>query len=615
MTVNIGPEIVLTREKRFTRRAFFGFLAAAVALTTVVLLINPATTQEYSPVCGIEAHVHGPECYETVRECICPLEESVPHTHTEECYQTSVVYICGLEDDPEHVHTEECEEVVRTLICGLEEREEHVHTEDCIERELVLVCDNTDPEHEHTEECYREEIRFVCKEAVLESGMAHVHGDLCYAERQELICDMPEHTHTDECYPKLTGDPHEDVEIDLDWESTFCDVEKTGIWAEDLVSIARSQIGYAESELNFVTDDYNVRHGYTRYGDWYGNRYAGWNALYVMFCLHYADVWGIPTDSVPANWMNAARAQGFWTEADGEPVPGDLVFFDDNADFLADRVAIVTAVYEDEIDVIIGGTGVEVHEEIFPRYTDRIAGYLALPTNPDYVALEASETQADPEADPAGAGTDTLLEPYAGLGAALPDDGTKAFADPYVPVTLTAETEDGVTATLSALSAAFPYPAEELTLTVREVGADDPEFASGIWALNDSIAEDGGKVLGARYLDISVWHTEPAEPETADAESADAEAFGAADIEALPEDEFLPTDEVPEEQALIGEAPAAETKLVEIQPEGAVEITVEGLWGEGTVKVFRIGEDSAAQELSASPDPATHRITVTTGLN
>ena len=152
MTVNIGPEIVLTREKRFSRRVFFGFLAAAVALTTVVLLINPATTQEYAPVCGIEAHVHGPECYETVRECICPLEESVPHTHTEECYETSVVYICGLEDDPEHVHTDECVEVVRNLICGLEEREEHAHTEDCIERELVLVCENTDPEHVHTDE-------------------------------------------------------------------------------------------------------------------------------------------------------------------------------------------------------------------------------------------------------------------------------------------------------------------------------------------------------------------------------------------------------------------------------------------------------------------------------
>jgi hypothetical protein len=333
-----------------------------------------------------------------------------------------------------------------------------------------------------------------------------------------------------------------------------------------------------------------------------------------------------------------------------------LVFFDDNADSFADRVAIVTAVYEEEIDVILGGTGAEVHEETFPRYEERIAGYLALPTNPDYetledpenpdcetledpensdcetledpenpdcetledpenpdcVTLEASETEADPEADPAEAGTDTLLDPCAELGAAQSDGGTRALVDPYAPVLLTAETEKGVTATLSALAAAFPYPVEELTLTVREVGADDPEFASGIRALNDSIAEEGGKVLGARYLDISVWHAETAEPE-----SSDAEAAGVADIEAQPADEFLPADPEadPEEQVLFGEAPAVETKLVEIRPEGAVEITVEGLWGEGTVKVFRIGEDSTAQELSVSPDPVTDRITVTTGLN
>lgn len=572
MTVNIGPEIALSRDRRMRRRGAFGFLAAAVALTTVVLLINPATTQEYSTVCGMEAHVHGPECYETVRECICPLEESMPHTHTEECYETSVVYVCGLEDDPEHVHTEECEEVVRTLICGLEEREEHVHTEDCIVREQVLVCENTDPEHVHTDECYAEEIRFICEAAVSESGAAHVHGDLCYAERQVLTCEIPEHTHTDECYPKLTGDPHADVEIDLDWESTFCDVEKTGIWAEDLVSIARSQVGYAESELNFVTDEYNVRHGYTRYGDWYGNRYAGWNALYVMFCLHYADVWGIPTDSVPANWMNAAIAQGFWTEADGEPVPGDLVFFDDDADALADRVAIVTAVTADEIDVILGGTGVVVHEETFPRYTDRITGYLALPVNPDYETLKAPEALAE-------------------------TNSSGAFIDPYAPVLLTAETEDGLTATLSAIGASFPYPADELVLTVREVGADDPAYAPSIDKLNESIAEAGEKVLGARYLDISVWHKET----SAAAEQIEAFADSQAEVQRL---SGMPIADVP-----------AETTLVEVQPTGEVEITVDGLWGEGTMRVFRIGGENMAEELSADPDPVMRRITVTTGMN
>lgn len=654
MTVNIGPEIVLSRERRVRRRGAFGFLAAAVALTTVVLLINPATTQEYAPVCGVEAHEHGPECYETVLECVCPLEESIPHTHTEDCYETSEAFICGMEDDPEHVHTDECIGIQRTLICGMEEREQHIHSEDCILREEVLVCDNTDPEHEHTEKCYSEKIWFLCEDAVRASGAAHVHGELCYAEHQVLVCDKPEHTHTDGCYPELTGDPHADVEIDLDWESTFCDVEKTGIWAEDLVAIARSQIGYAESELNFITDEYNVRHGYTRYGDWYGNRYVGWNALYVMFCLHYADVWGIPTDSVPANWMNAARAQGFWTEANGEPVMGDLVFFDDNADEIADRVAIVTGVRADEIDILYGGTGTDVHEETFPRFHEKIAGYLALPTNPDYVTLEEKlpENAEQPERQTAELLPEEILP-----------EGQVPLAplDPHAPVLLTAETEDGLYATLSALQAAFPYPADELVLKVSEVPAYDPDVPSGVETVKEAVKNEGEIVIGERYLDISVWHLEKPEaavPDEAPApvDSGDlpgdvlpvnpaAEFAGDEPLPTLPvTDEPVPGDTeividdpasysskaIPGEDELTPvpasgpaaydpypseEIPETEPELVRISPSGPVEITVEGLWGDGNVRVYRIGGENTAEELFAAPDQTAGRITVTTSLN
>lgn len=62
------------------------------------------------------------------------------------------------------------------------------------------------------------------------------------------------------------SDPEADVETAADWEAMFKDIELSGIWADDLLAIAESQIGYKESTANFILDDDDVKHGYTRYG-------------------------------------------------------------------------------------------------------------------------------------------------------------------------------------------------------------------------------------------------------------------------------------------------------------------------------------------------------------
>ena len=607
MEISISPELILARERRQKQTGIFVFLALAVVVVTFVLLINPATTQEYEPTCGFEAHVHGPDCFETVDRLICETKEQPGHVHDDSCYKVVQTCVCGLEEDETHEHSPECFVEERILVCELPENEVHEHTADCIEWRDVLICGlEDDPEHEHSEDCWQSVPVFVCEER---EGVGHVHNEFCYLQEEVLTCTLPEHEHTDDCYPKLTGDPHADVEIDFDWESTFCDVEKTGVWAEDLIAIASSQIGYAESARNFVTDEFNVQHGYTRYGDWYGNRYAGWNAIFVMFCLHYADVWGIPTDSVPANWMNSARAQGFWTEADGEPIRGDLVFFDDDADGFADRIAIVTEVREDEIDILIGGTGTAVQVNTCARDSERIAGYLALPENPEYTA--------DPPADPAE--EIQTIENVESVPAdeseqtEIPDEQVP-LADPYAPVVLNAETETGLRATLTGIQASFPYPAEELTLMVSEVEPEDGEAL-----LFGADQEAGMKVTEIRWLDVTVWHK-------GKTETVEESELIPDEDEQIPEEGEPVDGELPEELTAIsavsepeviveGDPTPAETEDLweEVIPAGVVEITVEGLSEDGLIWVYHVGDDGAVEKIDANVRDGN--VIMTIGLN
>lgn len=639
--IRTGSDVVV-REKRRWQKGLFLFFALATAVTTVMLLINPATTQEYEPLCGMEEHEHSAECYGKVQVQICKRAESPGHIHDESCWEIVSRCICGLEDDPEHVHTDECFEEEKVLVCTLPENEIHVHTEECIRWQEELVCENDDPEHEHTDECWQLVPVFVCEE---EPGVGHEHNSLCYLEEEELICTKEEHVHTDACFPKLTGDPTEDVFTQLDWESTFCDVELTGNWAEDLIAIAQSQLDYGESEKNFVTDEFNVRHGYTYYGDWYGVRYAGWNAIYAMFCMHYAGIWGVPTDSVPANWMNAVRAQEeLWLEADGEPLPGDLVFFDDDDDGLADRVAIVTEVFEDAIRTIWGGTQVPVHLEDFERDYPSIAGYLALPKNPkqaepdpEFVTLDNEGVPgkdgegADPEAgegtvtldgespespgypgersDPAPEDPDAGLPGYDGQTAdtgepeTVPPEGEGAgTGEPaYEDVVLTAFAEDGAVLTLTAAYDSLPYPADELSLTAVAIDPDncEEEFA----LLRESLAAEGRSVASAALYDVAVWWTRPAlrsgtdpseEHETVDL-TYDGE-LGEADAAAEMPADGQPLDPAAEDVA------EPEYTVTEVTLLGPYEITAQTPWMDDSTVIWHFTEGYAEKLASTLTD-------------
>ena len=251
-------------------------------------------------------------------------------------------------------------------------------------------------EHTHTDSCYTTVLD--CTAATQETGTGeHIHTDACY--KRELICTLPEHTHTADCY----SDPEADTEGEADWTQSFPQEALTGDWAQDTVTIAASQVGYAESTRNWQLNDDGTRGGYTRYGAWYGSPYGGWNGMFAAFCLHYAGVDEDFLTTANAAGVNAwavALCQAGQLQGPGhEAVPGDIVFLgsDDKIESCAVVADVDTASGAPTLTLIAGDVDNTVAELTVPADSETILGYAAT------ADAFAAYTQDDPDKKPAAA--------------------------------------------------------------------------------------------------------------------------------------------------------------------------------------------------------------------
>lgn len=254
------------------------------------------------------------------------------------------------------------------------------------------------PEHRHSEECIQEKV-LSCTEPEEsmpeETTPAHVHTADCY--QISYGCGYEEHIHVIDCYSDNTVD----LESPARWEATVPTV--TGIWAEDLVSIVRSQLGNGESERNYLaSDDGLERNGITRYGQWYGNPYGDWSAMFVMFCLNYAQV---PEEAIPRspgvyNMMRLAQDQALLRQVD--PVvgtPGNILFLDTDGNGNADRMLIVSGAAGEDMTAIGGDWEDAVREITLTDSDPRLLGYIHVAgLQEDSLTVEATEPTESAEA-------------------------------------------------------------------------------------------------------------------------------------------------------------------------------------------------------------------------
>lgn len=453
-------------------------------------------------VCG--EHVHTDDCYTETPELACGLEESEEHRHDENCYKTSRELSCGIDSDHQHTdacykweqvlscdlptdsaegaqpvlvctkpeivlhrHTPDCFDADGNLICGQTQILEHQHSDACFETVAepvdtgTLTC--TDTAHVHTARCYGT-WELVCgqeehthseactqneqEETVFCGKDAHTHGEACRDENGELVCGTEEHTHSLACY----ADPNADVETAELWEQTFAGVTLTGNWRQDTLAIAETQLGYAESTKNYlVAEDGETVKGYTRYGAWCDEPYGDWNVMFLTFCLHYAGVEGVDRDC--GGWVTS-WADAFEPAQSHTPAVGDLVLFDRDGDGTADRAGLVAQITDSGFAAMEGDAEDAVRLLTYGADDPGILGYINLP------------------------------------------EGPKEF-------TLTAQTENGITVTITGESASLPYPAREITVTVTEVTDGERQ------AIRDQIlGEEQAEPERSYLLDITLWHGE-----------------------------------------------------------------------------------------------------------
>lgn len=276
-----------------------------------------------------------------------PEPEVVLHHHTSDCYEEEEMLTCGIESD--HVHQDYCyDQETGELLCT-----EHEHTDDCYTLEKVLVCGQEEGEPEKTDDSAAlydtdensaeesdsaEEPETVAdpepeKEATkpetddeIDTGYTvHHHTAECYGK--VLICGKEEHEHTADCLV------NPNAEIDAEYDAKTPD--RTSVdWAQDMVLVAQSQLGYTESKAD-VDEDGN---GYTMYADQYYKDkpmvYADWDSTFVAYCLYHA---GVPQDIIP-QYASISALRGelarmnseYYTDDPQEfasILPGDIVMY------------------------------------------------------------------------------------------------------------------------------------------------------------------------------------------------------------------------------------------------------------------------------------------------
>ncbi|MCI6172947.1 MAG: Cna B-type domain-containing protein [Clostridiales bacterium] len=159
-----------------------------------------------------------------------------------------------------------------------------------------------------------------------------------------------------------------------DWEPALKEVRMTGRYAEDLLAIARTQLGYTESADNFIVTEEGARQGYTRYGQWQGDAYEPWDAAFAAFCLYYAGVRDVPADAKAEKWADELKRRGMYRDltAENRPEEGDFLFTRDGE---VTRIGLVEKTDDTGVTAIEGDVGGAVARVTYGWDDARLAGF------------------------------------------------------------------------------------------------------------------------------------------------------------------------------------------------------------------------------------------------
>ena len=148
----------------------------------------------------------------------------------------------------------------------------------------------------------------------------------------------------------------------------LCNVKLTGNVREDIVNVAKSQVGYFEgNNSNELAGTVNGTGNYTEYGRWYGMQDM-WCAIFVSWCAYVAN---IPESAVIKHaytptglsfFQNKGQAYSRADVAAGKytPQPGDIIYFKSpRNNNPTNHVGIVTSYKNGTVKTVEGNTSSE----------------------------------------------------------------------------------------------------------------------------------------------------------------------------------------------------------------------------------------------------------------
>lgn len=395
-------------------------------------------------------HTHSEACYQDVQVLICE-EPAELHTHTAECYKDGVL-ACGKLELKEHKHSETCftekQNLVETLIC---DRVEHVHTDECYKKsteetatsEAVTTSQNeeTSSEDENSETASIEEIsteeasseadtdaeepsteasseETSLEEAsteetsIEETSLEASSEDETEAESETETAEEAESKSEAESESESETEESSSIEAETEEESSEeVSTEEESSEEENFEETSTEETSEEELTSEEASTEENTSEAEEESselpkltGFWPMDMMEVAHALVgstkhdlVKFCLDYIGISDMGYDSDLTTWIdNLTELNLYSSREDLIPSPGDVIFFDNDGDGIADHVGIITDVTEKEEDgqelITVAQSNHDglVEEQEYQTDDERIVGQGSIIQNdyPNYAPIQ-----------------------------------------------------------------------------------------------------------------------------------------------------------------------------------------------------------------------------------
>lgn len=172
--------------------------------------------------------------------------------------------------------------------------------------------------------------------------------------------------------------------------------KNTGVGADDIVGVAKTQVGYQENSAG------------TKYGYWYNKVFVNqpWCAMFVSWCANQADIpettlLKYASCGVGVNWF---KSQGLWHDSNYyggsyTPKKGDIVFYRNSGSAnLSDHTGIVVGINGTYLHVIEGNSTNEKACEFKTNSSRTLkSSYVIGYGSPEYDGSGSTEPEEEPD--------------------------------------------------------------------------------------------------------------------------------------------------------------------------------------------------------------------------